>query len=360
MIEVRDLTKFYGETQALRGASFDIPRGQVVGLLGPNGAGKTTLMKILVGFLLPSAGSARVAGHDVVEEPRAVQAKIGYLPENAPLYHDMLVQDYLVFSAEIRNLGAQPMRLGIERVVHDCAIGDVLTRPIGHLSKGYRQRVGLAAAMLHDPEILILDEPTTGLDPNQIAEVRALIRRMGHQKTVILSTHILSEVEASCDRAVILIDGLVRADGTLDDLTRSHEQVVTARIFDPDEAWRLFEALPGVTAVKSADTVDGFTTFRLVLEKGDEIGEAVAALAHSHGWALRELRRDDRNLEQVFRDLTASPDDSIPIGAAGRGAAGSTAVSGGAGPASVPGFGAPADLAGTAGRTPRDGGEQWP
>jgi len=306
MIEVRGLTKHYGETQALRGAGFSIPRGQVVGLLGPNGAGKTTLMKILVGFLLPTSGRAEVAGFDVVEQPREVQARIGYLPENAPLYHEMLVQDYLDFCAEIRNLSGDRKRQGILRVVHDCDIAAVLTRPIGHLSKGYRQRVGLAGAMIHDPEILILDEPTTGLDPNQIAEVRGLIRHMGHKKTVILSTHILSEVEASCDRAVILIDGMVRADGTLDDLTRSQEQVVTVRVDDADTASRALEAVPDVAAIKNAVAADGLTTFRLVLEHDHEVGEAVAALAQSRGWALRELRRDDRNLEQVFRELTAS------------------------------------------------------
>jgi ABC-2 type transport system ATP-binding protein len=310
MIDVANLAKNYGETYALRGVSFSIPGGQVVGLLGPNGAGKTTLMKILVGYLLPTSGSARVAGHDVVEAPRAVQERIGYLPENAPLYHDMLVQDYLDFAAEIRDLTPAKKRQALERVVHDCDITSVLTRPIGHLSKGFRQRVGLASAMIHDPEILILDEPTTGLDPNQIVEVRALIRRMAHRKTVILSTHILSEVEASCDRAVILIDGQVRADGTLDELTRSREQVVTARFDSLDEATRVLAGIPGVAEVKSASRHDGFATIRLSLAGNDDLGEAIAAAVQSRGWRLRELRRDDRNLEQVFRDLTMGENPS--------------------------------------------------
>jgi ABC-2 type transport system ATP-binding protein len=310
MIDVANLAKNYGETHALRGVSFSIPGGQVVGLLGPNGAGKTTLMKILVGYLLPTSGSARVAGHDVVEAPRAVQERIGYLPENAPLYHDMLVQDYLDFAAEIRDLTPAKKRQALERVVHDCDITSVLTRPIGHLSKGFRQRVGFASAMIHDPEILILDEPTTGLDPNQIVEVRALIRRMAHHKTVILSTHILSEVEASCDRAVILIDGQVRAAGTLDELTRSREQVVTARFDSLDEATRVLAGIPGVAGVKSASRHDGFATIRLSLAGDDDLGEAIAAAVQSRGWPLRELRRDDRNLEQVFRDLTMGENPS--------------------------------------------------
>jgi len=306
MIEAVNLRKRYGETQALRGISFQIERGEVVGLLGPNGAGKTTAMKILVGCLLPTEGSARVAGHDVVEEPLAVQEKIGYLPENAPLYHDMLVQEYLSFTADMRGLDPAASRQRIARVARDCAIEGVLTRPIGHLSKGYRQRVGLASALLHDPEILILDEPTTGLDPDQIVEVRDLIRRMGHSKTVILSTHILSEVEATCDRAVIVIDGLVRADARLEDLTRSREEVVTVAVGEPSEAARALGSLPGVSGISTAGSDDGFTTFRLQLEGEGQIGETIAAAVRDRGWPLRELRRDDRSLEQVFRELTAS------------------------------------------------------
>jgi ABC-2 type transport system ATP-binding protein len=289
----------------LRGISFSIQRGEVVGLLGPNGAGKTTALKILVGFLEPSAGRAAVAGHDVVLEPLAVQEKIGYLPENAPLYHDMLVQEYLSFTADMRGLTPERKRERIHRVAHDCAILDVLTRPIGHLSKGYRQRVGLAGALLHDPEILFLDEPTSGLDPNQIVEVRDLIRRMGMTKTIIFSTHILSEVEVVCNRAVIIIDGLLRADGTLDQLTRSREQVVRLALDDAGEARGVLERLPGVKSVQASAVEDGFTTFRLSLEDDREVGEEVAAAVRERGWPLRELRRDDRNLEQVFRELTA-------------------------------------------------------
>jgi ABC-2 type transport system ATP-binding protein len=306
MIELRDVEKSYGETRALKGISFSIPRGQVVGLLGPNGAGKTTAIKIIVGYLLPSAGSAVVGGLDVLREPLAVQERIGYLPENAPLYHDMLAQEYLGFTAEMRGLEGSRRRQRLELVVRECGIAGVLTRPIGQLSKGYRQRVGLAAALLHDPEILVLDEPTTGLDPNQIIEVRRLIRRLGRTKTVILSTHILSEVEATCDRAVILIDGQVRADDTLVGLTRSRAQVVTLAARDPDAARRQLAGLAGVAGVEVAPGRDGFATYRLELGSDDGIGEAVAELARAEGWRLRELKRDDRSLEQVFRELTGS------------------------------------------------------
>ena len=306
MIELEHLEKSYGETRALKGISFSIARGEVVGLLGPNGAGKTTAIKIMVGFLLPTSGRATVAGLDVVSHALEVQERIGYLPENAPLYHDMLAQEYLEFMADMRGLDGPGRRRRLGEVVADCAIGEVLTRPIGHLSKGYRQRVGLAAAILHDPEILILDEPTTGLDPNQIVEVRQLIRRMGATKTVILSTHILPEVEATCDRAVILIDGRVRADGTLAEITRSRVQVVTISTPDPASARETLAGLAGVAGVAHAPRGDGVHTFRLDLSGDGEIGEVVSELAHARGWPLRELRRDDRSLEQVFRELTES------------------------------------------------------
>src|SRR5262245_4051145 len=306
MIELRDVEKSYGETRALKGVSFSIPRGEVVGLLGPNGAGKTTAIKIIVGFLLPSAGSATVAGLDVVREPLAVQERIGYLPENAPLYHDMLAQEYLGFMAEMRGLDPARARTRLATVVEECGVAGVLTRPIGQLSKGYRQRVGLAAALLHDPEILVLDEPTTGLDPNQIIEVRRLIRRLGKTKTVILSTHILSEVEATCDRAVILIDGQVRADAALAEITRSRVQVAVLSTRDPAGVREELSRLEGVVSAESSDRGDGFYAFGLHLSGDREIGEAIADLARARGWRLRELRRDDRSLEQVFRELTES------------------------------------------------------
>ena len=304
MIELQNLSKSYGNVEALRGVSTSIESGEVVGLLGPNGAGKSTAMKVLVGFLLPTGGSARIDGIDVVEDPLAVQQRIGYLPENAPVYSDMLVQEHLQFMADMRGLDVATGRRRIVEAVQRCNIGSVLTRTIGHLSKGFRQRVGLAAAILHDPKILILDEPTTGLDPNQIVELRELIEEMGKTKTVILSTHILPEVEASCSRAVILIDGKIRADGRLEELTRSKSQLVSVALPDPGEAARLFEGLSGVARVDHVGHDDRFHTFRLHLEADQDVGVTVSEAARQRGWPLRELRRDDKTLEQVFRELT--------------------------------------------------------
>ena len=303
MIELEDLKKAYGPVEALRGVSTSIAAGEIVGLLGPNGAGKTTAMKILVGYLLPTSGSARVAGIDVTADPLNVQRRIGYLPENAPIYGDMLVREYLTFMAEMRGLEGGAIRSRIGEAAEQCGIGGVLARTIGHLSKGYRQRVGLAATIVHDPEILILDEPTTGLDPNQIVEIRELIHHMGRTKTVILSTHILPEVEASCSRAVILIDGQIRADGTLEELTRSATQVVRVAPDDPGEAQRLFAGLDGVRAVRH-EAGERLHTYRLDLDGDRELGEAIYEAVRERGWALAELRRDDRTLEQVFRELT--------------------------------------------------------
>ncbi|GAB4376181.1 MAG: ATP-binding cassette domain-containing protein [Acidobacteriota bacterium] len=306
MIEACDLRKSYGSTVALAGVSFRIERGEIVGLLGPNGAGKTTTMKILTGYLLPDGGTARVAGHDVIAEPLEVQARIGYLPENAPLYPDMLAGEYLGFMARMRGLdpgGADADRL--LRAARECGISEVLGRPIGQLSKGYRQRVGLAGTILHDPEILILDEPTSGLDPNQIVEVRELIRRMGRDKTVILSTHILPEVEATCGRAVIVIDGHVRADGALDELTRGQVQVVTCGAPDAEAGRAALADLVDGATIEAAPAGDGLWTFRFaVTDRDGALAERIAARIHDRGWSLRELRRDDRTLEQVFRELT--------------------------------------------------------
>src|SRR5262245_51484531 len=306
MIELRNLEKSYGETRALKGISLSISRGEVVGLLGPNGAGKTTAMKIVVGYLLPTSGTAAVGGLDVVSHALEVQRKIGYLPESAPLYLDMMAQEHLEFMADMRGLDAATRRRRMPQVVEECGIGRGLTRPIGQLSKGYRQRVGLAAAILHDPELLILDEPTNGLDPNQIIEVRQLIRRMGKTKTVILSTHILPEVEATCDRVVILIDGRVRADAALAEITRSRVQVAVLSTRDPAGVREELSRLEGVVSAESSDRGDGFYAFGLHLSGDREIGEAIADLARARGWRLRELRRDDRSLEQVFRELTES------------------------------------------------------
>ena len=226
MIEVDRLSKSYGSAQALRGISFRVARGEVVGFLGPNGAGKSTTMKILTGFLLPTSGSARVAGLDVVEDSLEVRRRIGYLPESTPLYTEMRVDEYLRFAAEIRGVPGRRVRDAVDRVVVLCGLQRVVGKDILELSKGYRQRVGLAQAMVHEPDLLVLDEPTSGLDPNQIIEVRDLIQRLGAEHTVILSTHYLQEVEAACSRVIVIDRGEIVGDGTQMELVAALPGVV--------------------------------------------------------------------------------------------------------------------------------------
>ncbi len=219
MIEAEKLSKFYGQFAATRDVSFQIRRGEVVAFLGPNGAGKSTTMKLLTGYLSPSTGKARIAGHDMATDRLAGAAKLGYLPENGPLYPDMTPRSLLEFFADARGLTGTYRRDRLEKVIDVCALGSVIGKPIGKLSKGYRQRVGMAQVLLHEPEVLILDEPTAGLDPNQIREVRDTIRRLGESKTILLSTHILQEVEAMCTRVIFINEGRVRFDGPPGELT---------------------------------------------------------------------------------------------------------------------------------------------
>lgn len=221
MIEADKLSKFYGHFAASRDVSFQIRRGEVVAFLGPNGAGKSTTMKLLTGYLAPSTGKARIAGHDMATDRLAGAAKLGYLPENGPLYPDMTPRSLLEFFADARGMSGAYRRERMETVIEICHLGSVIGKPIGKLSKGFRQRVGMAQALLHEPEVLILDEPTAGLDPNQIREVRDTIRRLGQNKTILLSTHILQEVEAMCGRVIFINEGRVRFDGTPAELTAS-------------------------------------------------------------------------------------------------------------------------------------------
>lgn len=218
MIEAEKLSKYYGQFAACRDVSFKIAKGEVVAFLGPNGAGKSTTMKLLTGYLAPSTGRSRIAGHDMATDRLAGAAKLGYLPENGPLYPDMTPRSLLDFFADARGLSGEYRRSRLQNVIEVCALGGVIGKPISKLSKGYRQRVGMAQVLLHEPEVLILDEPTAGLDPNQIREVRETVRRLGQSKTILLSTHILQEVEAMCDRVIFINEGRVRFDGTPADL----------------------------------------------------------------------------------------------------------------------------------------------
>ena len=301
MIEAKGISKEYGAVRALKDASFAIGKGEVVGLLGPNGAGKTTLMKILTGYLHPTAGTAKIGDIDVIDDPLAVQATIGYLPENAPVYPDMVVQQYLQLMAELREI-PEERRLGlISQTVHRTGLEDYLVRPIGELSKGYRQRVGLAQAMLHAPSVLILDEPSSGLDPTQIAEIRRLIKELAQNATVLLSTHILSEVEVTCERVLIINDGELSADARLEDLQTRGAAV--ARIEGTaKEIETALNGLQGVTGVKRTGQANGFTSFRVT--GGDEkLCPAIFDLVKQRGWRLSELRQDQETLESVFRDI---------------------------------------------------------
>jgi ABC-2 type transport system ATP-binding protein len=306
MIHVADVSKSYGAVQALDGVSFEVEPGQVIGLLGPNGAGKTTMIKILCGYLQPDSGSVRIDGLDVMEQTLGVQARIGYLPENAPLYPELSVQRYLLMMAELRRIPLSDRLTYLADAVHATGLAGQLARPIGELSKGYQQRVGLAQAILHKPRLLILDEPTVGLDPTQIVQVRHLIGRLAQKSTVLLSTHILSEVEATCDRVVVLLNGQVRTDAALSELASTGHVVLV--LSEPNS--EVVPTLQGLEEVRSVESVvvDGTSEYRiygLESENGvPDLRPLVYQVARDRDWPLCELRREVRTLETVFGELT--------------------------------------------------------
>lgn len=304
MIEVSNLSKSYGPVQALREVSFRVEDGEIVGLLGPNGAGKTTAIKIITGYMQPDEGTVTVGGLDVLTHTRQVQAILGYLPENAPLYPELSVQGYLQMMADLREIPPQERTARIVEAATATGLMNHLNRPIGQLSKGYRQRVGLAQAILHRPRLLILDEPTLGLDPTQIVEVRRLIRRLSEHSTVLFSTHILSEVEALCDRAIILMNGQVRADARLSELASTPDAIVVLESV-PAGTEGLLRNLPGVAGLERFRSADGYPAFRVrgVEAGGPDLCPAIYQLARQENWPLRELRRDVRTLESVFNQL---------------------------------------------------------
>jgi len=303
VIEVADLKKSYGSTQALKGVSFQIQAGEIVGLLGPNGAGKTTIIKTLTGFLQPDSGTVTVNGFDVLTQSQEVQKTLGYLPEQAPLYPEMTIQSYLKMMAELRGIKEEDQAIRITEVVQAVGLGDYLTRPLGHLSKGYRQRVGIAQAIIHQPKLLILDEPTIGLDPTQIIEIRQLIKRLSKNSTILFSTHILPEVEVLCDRVIILMGGEIKADARLEDLARSSSTilVLNEKTFGVEKA---LEQLVGVQKVETFRVDEKYPAFRLFVEQNGDVNLAVYKLAVERNWQVRELRRDTRMLETVFSQLT--------------------------------------------------------
>ncbi len=312
-IIVRDLTKTYGEQKAVDNISFDVSTGEVLGFLGPNGAGKTTTMKILTCYMPPNTGTVEVDGMSITENSLQVRKKIGYLPENNPLYHDMNVLDYLEYSAQLHGLIASDIKNRQKEMVHVCGLEDVRHKDIGELSKGYRQRVGLAQAMIHDPDVLILDEPTSGLDPNQIVEIRNLIKQLGRAKTVILSTHILSEVQATCDRVLIINDGKIVADGTPQHLQEQFHGAesltieVKAAVADPLQSIApKLRNLSAVSGVQLLSQTDGIHRFEVSAEKGSDIREELFKLVVKEKWVLLELSRKSTSLEEVFHKLTTA------------------------------------------------------
>jgi ABC-2 type transport system ATP-binding protein len=309
MIKVENLTKEYGVNRAVDHVSFNVRKGEVLGFLGPNGAGKSTTMKILTCFLAPTSGSAQVAGFDVFDQSLEVRQHVGYLPEDTPLYKDMSVLEHLEFAANMHGMTGDHVHARIKEIGGRCGLSDVAGKLVGELSKGYRQRVGLAQAMLHDPDILILDEPTSGLDPNQIAEIRALIKEVGKEKTVILSTHILPEVQATCSRMLIISGGKLVADGTPDEL-RAREKATRYRLVleangtAPDAVKDKVAGVAGVVQCQKVAGEDGSHTFAIDGQAKSDLRKQLFRAAVDNKWTLLELTREAASLEDVFRNLT--------------------------------------------------------
>jgi ABC-2 type transport system ATP-binding protein len=307
-IEIDKLSKSYGRIQALSGVSCKILPGEVIGLLGPNGAGKTTLMKILTGYLEPDEGDVRVHGIDVVTSPLEAQRRIGYLPESAPLYGEMLVQEYLEMMAAMRGVPLDRRHDRMVEVVRATGLVDRVVQPIATLSKGFRQRVGIAQAIIHEPDILILDEPTTGLDPAQIVEIRDLIVGLAKKATVMLSTHILSEVEATCERVLVIMQGELRADAKLADLRSANAAVVAIEAAASGVA-DVLHKVDGVTSVEAAGRAGDFTRWRVTSKGADDLCPALFEALRTTRWKVGELRPEPKTLERVFRDLAARTGD---------------------------------------------------
>ena len=308
MIQIQGLTKYYGDVCAVDHIDFEIRKGEILGLLGSNGAGKSTTLRILTCYMQPTEGTVQVGDYNIRDHALEIKRMLGYLPESAPLYPDMLVYDYLCYVADVRGV-AGDRRLGrIKELARLCGLEEVMHKSVHELSRGYRQRVGLAHAMLDDPEILVLDEPTAGLDPNQIVEIRDIVREIGREKTVVLSTHILSEAEATCDRVVIIHRGQIVADGTTDTLKQEggaeydiHLSLANA---DPDAARKALGAVSGVTRIQGVDTPDAALGLRLSCTGGEDVRPAVYEAVKGQDWTLLEFRRESRTLENIFRELT--------------------------------------------------------
>ena len=308
MIHVENLTKYYQDLCAVDQVSFDIPKGEILGLLGPNGAGKTSILRMLTGYLRPTAGDIHIKDYTIDKDPLEIKKLMGYLPESAPLYRDMITFDYLQFIADIRGMDQERKASRIRELSSLCGLDEVMHKTIGELSKGYKQRVGLAHAMMDDPEILVLDEPTSGLDPNQIIEIRDIIRRIGREKTVILSTHILNEAEATCDRVMIIHRGKIVADDTTDKLKKSMEGESLIRLSfqgaDIPSIKKTIGPIEGISEIQFGEKEDEFLKVTLVCRSSTDLRGQIYERIKTTDWVLLEFRREIQSLESIFHELT--------------------------------------------------------
>ena len=309
MISVENLIKDYAGFRAVQGISFSVEKGEIVGFLGPNGAGKTTTMRILAGYLPPTGGKVAVAGHDIVAESLEARRHVGYMPENVPLYTDLRVNEYLAYRARLKGVKGKKVGGRVEEVNRLCHLEEVKNKIIGNLSKGYRQRVGLADALVHEPDLLILDEPTIGLDPHQIRSVRDLIRSLGERHTILLSSHILSEVEAVCTRVLILHRGRIEASDTSENLAQllrgGGMGAIRLEVFcRPEDARREFARLSDVETVNCCGERDGWSVFEIASKAGKDVRDEVFSVVQKQNWRLREMSRLRASLEDIFVELT--------------------------------------------------------
>ena len=309
MIHVENLTRYYDDFCAVDGINLDVQKGEILGLLGPNGAGKTTTLRMLTGYLQPTAGQIQVKDFTIGPDTLEIKKRIGYLPESAPLYHDMIVYDYLNYVADIRELKNERKLSRIYELAQLCALNSVMHKTIGELSKGFKQRVGLAHALMNDPEILVLDEPTSGLDPNQIVEIREIIRKIGREKTIILSTHILSEAEATCDRIAIIHQGKIVADGSTQSIKQSagRERTIYITLDNTDfgSVRQKLEAIEGIIRIEElVHPGSNFLDIKISVQSDADIRKDIYQVIRQADWLLLEFRQETQTLEHIFRELT--------------------------------------------------------
>jgi ABC-2 type transport system ATP-binding protein len=310
-IKIENLSKYYGENPAVKDISFEVKTGEIVGFLGPNGAGKTTTLKLITSYLTPNNGKIYVEDIDIEKDSLGVRRKIGYLPEQNPLYSDMNVIDYLRYAAELQSVEKSRINESIKKMIKDCGLEDVKHKDIGELSKGYKQRVGLAQAMIHNPSVLLLDEPTSGLDPNQIVEIRKLIKSLGKQKTLMLSTHILQEVQAVCDRVIIINNGEIVADGTTDSLQKKFQGQLNIKIiikkdprFGKEKIISLFESIKEIEKTKIVSEENNCWTIEISSGTGADVREEIINKIVTSNMVLLEIHQEETSLEDIFRKLT--------------------------------------------------------